>query len=217
MSVLEHLDPALVQAVGWALLHFLWQGALAAALLAALDAALARSAARLRYLAAAATLLLMLALPALTLRTLVTSAASAAPASTALREGILPPAAAAVGADAALEAGRATPGLRERLAPALPLLVALWCAGVALLSLRTLGGWALAQRIKRSGLETGLEQLEALLARLCRELQVSRPVRLLRSAAVEVPTVIGWLRPVILLPASALTQLSPLQLEVLLA
>jgi HEAT repeat protein len=41
-------------------------------------------------------------------------------------------------------------------------------------------------------------------------------VRLFRSALVEVPTVIGWLRPVLLLPASALTGLPPRQLEVIL-
>jgi len=39
----------------------------------------------------------------------------------------------------------------------------------------------------------------------------------LESAVVQVPAVIGWLRPVVLLPASALTGLSPLQLDALLA
>jgi uncharacterized protein involved in exopolysaccharide biosynthesis len=52
---------------------------------------------------------------------------------------------------------------------------------------------------------------------LRRRLGVSRPVRLLKSALVEVPTVIGWLRPVILLPAVSLTGLTPGQLEALLA
>jgi beta-lactamase regulating signal transducer with metallopeptidase domain len=43
------------------------------------------------------------------------------------------------------------------------------------------------------------------------------PVRLCESALVEVPTVIGWLRPVVLLPVSTLAGLSPAQLEALLA
>jgi peptidoglycan/xylan/chitin deacetylase (PgdA/CDA1 family) len=55
------------------------------------------------------------------------------------------------------------------------------------------------------------------LARLSGQLRVSRPVRLCVSALVEVPAVIGWLRPVILVPASALTGLSAPQLEALLA
>jgi BlaR1 peptidase M56/Bacterial type II and III secretion system protein len=48
-------------------------------------------------------------------------------------------------------------------------------------------------------------------------LELSRPVRLLQSALVEVPTVIGWLRPVILLPASCVTGLTPRQLESIIA
>ena len=39
--------------------------------------------------------------------------------------------------------------------------------------------------------------------RLCRRLHITRSIQLLESAAVEVPTVIGWLKPVVLLPASA--------------
>src|SRR5438045_9456639 len=52
---------------------------------------------------------------------------------------------------------------------------------------------------------------------LARRLRVSRPIRVLQSAAVQVPAVVGWLRPVILVPASALTGLTPLQLDALLA
>ena len=54
-------------------------------------------------------------------------------------------------------------------------------------------------------------------ARLSRRLHIARPVRLLRSTLVDVPTVIGWLKPVILLPATALSGLNPHQLEAILA
>ncbi|MFT4558635.1 MAG: hypothetical protein ACI92S_004016, partial [Planctomycetaceae bacterium] len=52
---------------------------------------------------------------------------------------------------------------------------------------------------------------------LARRLSVSRPVRLAQSALVEVPTVIGVLRPLILLPATAMTGLSTEQLDAILA
>jgi uncharacterized protein involved in exopolysaccharide biosynthesis len=52
-----------------------------------------------------------------------------------------------------------------------------------------------------------------ILRELCAKMRVSAPVRIFRSALVEVPTVVGWLRPVILLPAAVLTGLSPGQLE----
>ena len=62
-----------------------------------------------------------------------------------------------------------------------------------------------------------MQQWQEKLSSLCLRLRVSRPVRLCESVLVEVPTVIGWLRPVILVPASALTGLSAEQLEALLA
>jgi type II secretory pathway component GspD/PulD (secretin) len=52
---------------------------------------------------------------------------------------------------------------------------------------------------------------------LAERLKVTRPVKLMESALVQIPTVVGWFRPVILLPASALTGLSPEQIEALLA
>jgi beta-lactamase regulating signal transducer with metallopeptidase domain len=111
----------------------------------------------------------------------------------------------------------ATHELRRRVEPLLPGLVGLWGAGVLLLSLRALGGWALVQRLRRSGLATVPLVIEETLSRLVGVLRVSAPVRLYESALVQVPTVIGWLRPVILLPASALTGLSTAQLELILA
>ena len=47
--------------------------------------------------------------------------------------------------------------------------------------------------------------------------RVRAPVGLLESTLIHVPTVIGWLRPVILLPTSSLTGLTVQQLEVVLA
>jgi hypothetical protein len=52
---------------------------------------------------------------------------------------------------------------------------------------------------------------------LRRRLGVARAVRLMHSALVQAPTVIGWLRPVVLIPASCLTGLSTMQIEAILA
>jgi len=55
------------------------------------------------------------------------------------------------------------------------------------------------------------------LAELQRRLRMSRPVLLFESALIQVPVVIGWLRPMILVPASSLSGLTPQQLELILA
>src|SRR6185436_18868115 len=87
---------------------------------------------------------------------------------------------------------RAGPGLRERIDAALPALVLLWAAGVGLLSVRVLGGWTVAQRLKRSGRGVELEAWREALPRLCRRMRIRLPIRLCESALVDVPTVIGW-------------------------
>ena len=68
---MTHIQDLLAQpacrALGWALLHFLWQGSLAALLLAGCNLALRDSSARIRYGVSCLFLMLLLALPVLTL------------------------------------------------------------------------------------------------------------------------------------------------------
>jgi beta-lactamase regulating signal transducer with metallopeptidase domain len=209
----------MIRALGWSLLHFVWQGAAVAAVLASLNLLMRRAAPQVRYLLASSTLLLMLLLPAATfqvMRGLEEPAGRAAPAAGPVGEWATPVTAAS-GSLVGSTDGSATRELRSRVERLLPGLVGLWGAGVLVLSLRALGGWALVQRLRRSGLTAVPAAIESTVARLVGALRVSAPVRLYESALVQVPTVIGWLRPVILLPASALTGLSAGQLELILA
>ena len=54
------------------------------------------------------------------------------------------------------------------------------------------------------------------LDRLKTRIRVSRPVRLLVSSLVQAPAVVGWLRPVVLVPVGALAGLPAEQIEALL-
>ena len=110
-----------------------------------------------------------------------------------------------------------TAALRALLTPVLPWLVIAWVLGVVVLSVRLAHGWISARRLRTTGTRSTAESLQQMLRRLADRMRVSRPVQLLESMLVEVPAVIGWLRPVILVPTSALTGLTPQQLEVLLA
>ena len=205
------VDFSTVEALGWALVHFAWQGALGGALFAALDLGLRGSPPRLRYALAATTLAAMALMPPLTfLATRTTSPASAArshaPGLTA---------SSATGGIAPAVDGRGD-GMRGRIAGALPAIVSFWGAGVLVLSVRYVGGWRLVRRLDRSARPAGGD-VTARLSRLSRRMRIARPVRLLESTLVEVPTVVGCLRPAILLPVAAMAGLSAEQLEALLA
>jgi beta-lactamase regulating signal transducer with metallopeptidase domain len=213
------------EALGWTLLHFVWQGLLVGLGAFAARRALSRRSSELRYTAGCAALAVLVLLPVLTLWRLAGAVAVPAPAAAAAaaileaRTLAVPalPVATRAEAPEALPAPAWKLLLAERVRPILPWLVAAWLAGVALLSVRLAGGWSVARSLRtRDVWPVGAEWDERLRA-LCAELRVSRPVTLLESAWVQVPTVAGWLRPAILLPASALSGLSVGQLEAILA
>ncbi|HZH30459.1 MAG TPA: M56 family metallopeptidase [Pyrinomonadaceae bacterium] len=224
-----------VQTLGWTLLHFIWQGALVALAYACVALSLRRATANARYAVACGCMFLMLALPIATFFQLNSNAAATAFDRRAPEAAPDEPAAAtnapAKPADAPArlyanflvvpdDEGMSAPLQRwaeDRFASALPWLVLGWLAGALVLLLRLVGGWALTERLRRAPATPLAREWRETLTRLARQLRVSRTVRLCESALVEVPTVIGWLRPVILVPASALTGLSAPQLEALLA
>jgi len=107
--------------------------------------------------------------------------------------------------------------LQATLARQLPAIVMVWALGVAVFSLWNAGAWVSVQRLKSRSATPAPMALQQAAARIAGRLGVSRAVRILQSALVESPVVIGALKPVILLPASLATRLPADQLEALLA
>lgn len=202
----------MTQAVGWALVHFLWQGTLVAFGLAAGLSLLRSRSASVRYTASVAALALLLVLP---VATALQSYPDSSPVSSAPSVTSVP--AAPVSQPAAAEILPSAPTIRERLQPYLPSLLSVWLAGVVLLSVWHLGGWMQARRLTRIGTRPVEERWELILLRLRGRLGIDRAVEILESSAVPVPAVVGWLKPVILVPASAFAGLTTQQLEAVLA
>lgn len=223
MTSLQLLTGPLAQALGWALLHLLWQATLAAGILAAVLALMSRQSSGARYVVSCGALALVFAMfVATTIRSYDPSAApialsgdSAATAETvkvSLKQ--LP----------VLIAESAAVGLKERAVATLtsarnhlPSIVAIWLLGVVLLSSRLLVSWVRAKRLIHRESRPASREWQRIAAHLSEALGLRRAVTLLESAAVEVPSVIGSLRPIILLPASALTGMTPEQIEMVLA
>lgn len=217
------------QAVGWALVHFLWQGALIALVTRALLALLAGRSAATRYTVAVAGLSLMPIVVVGTMslaggRTVTTAdgrtdeAADISAASLSDSPPLLPPAAVSSAVvPSAASPVRLPASLRDRIASLLPAIVLGWSVGVLLLALRLIGGFVTLRRLVRQGVGPAPAYVEQMLAGLANRLRVRRGVAVLSSTIARVPAVVGWLKPVILIPASALSGLTPAQVEMILA
>ena len=231
-SIAELFDKPIFQALGWTLIHFIWQGALIGIFYFTLSLTLRRRSANVRYTAACMAMLLMLIAPAITLIKIRAKADRPSILAASEWDALeiepvavkkFPPSSAESVGTKVVEPVRASTsdaivtGIQDVLPRFIPWFLALWFAGVLVLSLRFAGGLVIIHRLKRVDSGPGVRIWQERLSSLCQRLKVSRPVRLCESVLVEVPTVVGWLRPVILLPAQALTGLSAEQLEALLA
>lgn len=106
--------------------------------------------------------------------------------------------------------------IKQQVEPAFPILIGLWVFGVLFLSSKFVLGWREAHLLQQSGSRIEGE-LNGSLSRLKRKLNIRRTVDLRKTVSVHSPMVVGWLKPVVLFPISALTQLSPDQLTAILA
>jgi beta-lactamase regulating signal transducer with metallopeptidase domain len=209
------LQQPFVVRLGWALIHFLWQGSAIAVLLAITQVVLKRRAAQARYLAGCAALATMLIAPLITFALLPNISAARGGVSTFELATAMSSSPASVTLPNAVSV--LTQASSSNVDGTIPWLVMAWVVGVCVLSVRLLGGWLHLRRLRTRQAEEIGEPWIGKFEQLKRRLGISRPVQLLKSALVEVPTVIGWLRPVILLPASTITGLTPGQLESVLA
>ncbi len=198
------------KALSWTLFHSLWEGAIIALVLA--TALWAIRSARARHGVACLALAAMLASFGLTLGRLVLQ--QEIHDSAAGIRGFPP---AASGFEAQWRAVKSETELRA--ADCLPWLAPLWIAGVLIFHLRSLAGWMVASRLRRRGVCHAPDLWQQRLDQLGARLRLSRPVALFESlsrAVRQISVVIGYLRPVILMPVGLLAGLPAGQLESIL-
>src|SRR5205823_13809579 len=104
--------------------------------------------------------------------------------------------------------------LLDRLLPGIAIA---WLVGVAMLLARMAGGWWHVRRLHRIAFATSSCRWQSSCRRLAYRLGLPAAAHVVESAFVDVPTVVGWLRPAILLPIAAVASLSPSQVEAILA
>jgi len=193
------------------LLHFLWQGLLVATVLKSALLIFNDNKPQLRYVLSSLAMLANLLLPIITFfivyRTEVSSANSLAN-SLALNEFIQD----LKQPDALFSYKELT----ETLPFLLPYISVLWLSAITLLAGKLLMEITIVNKLPQQGTVAPSDRLQARFDDLVEQIHLKITPRLLISLKVEVPMAIGWLKPVVLLPASMISGLNNAQLEMLI-
>jgi TonB family protein len=192
--------------------HFIWQGLLVALILKSVLFIIDKNKSKLRYALATLAMLANAVLAILTFTMVypdtssgINSSLSPIPLTSLVNE--------LTQQNALLSYQELLPSI---LAHSLPYLSLLWLATIAILASKLL---IEIRNVNNLPLHSSISPSSALLSRfdeLAKQIKLKKTPTLLISLKAEVPMAIGWLKPVVLLPASMVTGLDSAQLEMLI-
>jgi beta-lactamase regulating signal transducer with metallopeptidase domain len=204
-----------VAALGWSLLHSLWQGALIALLLGIVLLFLQKRSSNLRYTLAASSLGLTLIAFFGTFAYLFNAAKSQQQAFNdtlyIVTQENYTEFANQIGNQSLFSI------FLEYFNQHLPIIVVFWLLGVLVLSLRFLGGLSYLKRLRYTQNQEIGEHWQERLNSIKSQIGLNKSVQLLESALIKVPMVIGYMKPLVLLPIGTINALSAAEVEAILA
>lgn len=220
-------DHPVVLALGWMLVHSLWQAGLIALLVRLLWLFISRKYARWRYGLSLIGMLLIMVSAGSTFWYYLDYYAISGPVSImevnrpveavppASFETILPPYPEEIVVPPDLPVAEMTepPFSWEAY---MPYLVVLWGLGALLFSLRLAGSWWYIRRVSRRGLILPDEIWTVRIEQVMHRMGMRRKVRIYFSRLVDEPLTFGHLKPMILFPVGLVNQLSIEQVEAIL-
>ncbi len=92
-------------------------------------------------------------------------------------------------------------------------LVMLWLLGVGVFSLKWFGSLYFTYTLKRHNISSAPSEWKKTVQKFSQKLGIKKAISIVQSTKVDVPMVIGYLRPVILMPASMATGFTSEQIE----
>jgi bla regulator protein BlaR1 len=96
------------------------------------------------------------------------------------------------------------------------IIVAIWLLIFSIKSMQAAAGLVYIQKIKNTKVNDVTDHWNRRFSGLCKKLRISQPARLMESATISVPIVIGILKPVVLLPVGMVANLSVAQVEAII-
>jgi len=210
--MLEHLvNSPFLYSLSLTLLHFLWQGVLVALVLKSILVLVNNQRSQLRYAMSSLAMLVNLLLPLITFALIYRAELSYTGASAQLLSF----------ADLIQELKQpdvlfSYQTLTDFFPTVLPYLALLWIASIILMSAKLLVEIYFVNQLPQ---QNSIEPTARLLTRfneLAQQINLTLAPRLLISLKVDVPMAIGWLKPVVLIPATMVSGLNTAQLEMLM-
>ncbi len=220
MNFIYELIPGnIIEAIGWAIFHSLWQGALISIVLGIAILIIDSKSAKFRYALSITSLLLLCAASTITFinvyhpQTSVTSVEVIKSNTYTQAETnyfIL-------STDSPNVLSSMIKEIQKYFSGYLPIIVTLWFAGLLIFSLRFLGGVIYVQRLKTRGIYSLDRNYEKYINSLLERVGIKRLVNVYESALIKVPAAIGYLKPVILFPLGMISGLPQNQVEAIIA
>ncbi|MFB6453685.1 M56 family metallopeptidase [Chitinophaga sp. Hz27] len=207
----------LVHALGWTILHSAWQALFVYACLRVVLAIWPMASARIKYNLATVSLMSIFTWFIITLFQQLHAIESAREAITAatIHLQLLPNI-----ADQPMETIYKSQDELKWLFPHLenwfPVLVAMYAIGFCVMTIKLFSDLAQLQQIRSHKTEPIDAAWDARLQQLAATLRIPRKVQLLVSGYIQVPVMLGFFKPLILLPVAMVNNLTPEQLEAIL-
>ncbi len=194
-----------ISALGWTLLHFLWQGTVVGIVFAMVRKAIPTQHCNARYLNGLLTLLALAVLPVVTFFRLL--------------ERPLGSVDALASADRPWSMAVSVPGVETATGSFdsfLSWIVVVWFAGVVLVGVRSWREWRELIKVAQHW-ATPDARLQEIITALASRFGFARNILVLVSDRIDTPTLIGWIKPLILLPTGVALGFPRQQIELILA
>ena len=208
----EIISERLLYAFGWTVLHSLWQAMLIAIAVAMIMLGMQKKSAKLRYIIYNVALLLVLLLATMTFTDLYQTGQSTTNDLTQVTATV---SADLLGSNSIWE--RFSQQFRSYFNAHLPLIVSVWLIGLTFFLLRLFGGLAYLQHLRSRHVRQLPKQWQDKLQAMVQQVSYSGKIQLVESAMVRAPMMMGYLKPIILLPLGAVNALKQEEVEAILA
>lgn len=206
MNIPDFLSSSITEALGWTLVHSLWQGLIITGIVALLLKIIPSRASSYRYTIALAGLLLLVITIGITFTKLYTTKSIP----TAIYTLPLTHNDNYNATDQNSDSLLVTIG--QVMDANMKWVIACWFAGAVFFLLRVAGGSIYVSMLRKDSLAMA-DEWNARIQALAAQLHIQRTVALAQSARVHAPIVLGYIKPLIIIPTGMLSGLSTDQLE----